>query len=114
MLLFLAAFSRVDLANLTWVGAVWSREVDSWSIQSYRLLAGSLLVLVFYDFLWVFANFDYMVFAVHEDPKVSLHRFCFVMSFFGFTMKVLIFIMMVKNFINFKNQQLNNLLQGSS
>jgi len=100
------------LANLTWIGGVWSREIAGWSIQSYRYLSGSLLILILYDFLWVFANFDYMVFVTTEDPKVLLHRFCFVMGFFGFAMKVLIFILMVKNYINFRNQQINRMIQG--
>lgn len=110
VLAVLTSFARPDLANLSWAGAAWSREISGWTMQNYRYAGLSLVVLVLYDFLWVFANFEYMVFDVHQDPMVNLHRFSFIMGFFNFVLKILIFIIMAKSYILIKAQETSSLL----
>ncbi|OMJ94327.1 hypothetical protein SteCoe_2527 [Stentor coeruleus] len=110
ILAVLTSFARPDLANLSWAGASWSREISGWTMQNYRYAGLSLVVLVLYDFFWVFANFEYMVFDVHQDPLVNLHRFSFVMGFFNFVLKILIFIVMAKSYILIKAQETSSLL----
>lgn len=104
------SFARPDLANLTWAGGVWSRELSGWSVASYRYAGISIVLLVLYDFLWVFANFEYLVFDIHQDPQINLHRFSFVTGFFNFVLKILLFIVMVKSYITLKSQENTNLL----
>jgi hypothetical protein len=104
------SFARPDLANLTWAGGAWSRELSGWSVLSYRYAGISIVLLVLYDFLWVFANFEYLVFDIHQDPQINLHRFSFVTGFFNFVLKILLFIVMVKSYITLKAQENTNLL----
>jgi hypothetical protein len=104
------SFTRPDLANLTWAGVVWSREIGGWPLQHYRFAGGTLLLLIFYDFVWVFTNFQYLVFAVHEDVRINLHRFAFVTGFFNFILKMLLFIVMVKSYISAKDREAQKML----
>jgi membrane protein insertase Oxa1/YidC/SpoIIIJ len=112
LLAVFTSFTRPDLANLTWAGVVWSRQVGGWPLNHYRFAGGSLLLLVFYDFFWLFANFDYLVFAIHDDPRVNLHRFAFAMGFFNFILKILLFIVMVKSYINAKEKESQKMLSS--
>lgn len=105
ILAVLTSFTRPDLANLTWAGAIWSRELGGWTILHYRIAGGTLLALFIYDFFWVFANFEYLVFALHDDPRVNLYRFSFIMGFFNFILKALLFIIMVKSYISARDKE---------
>ena len=51
LLAVFTSFGRPDLANLSWAGAAWSREITGWSINNYRYAWGSLIVLIIYDFI---------------------------------------------------------------
>lgn len=108
----LTSLSRPDLVNLTWIGAVWLREILGWTIMTYRYAVGFLLILVLYDFVWVFANFEYLVFSVHQNQLENLHRFCFLTGFFGFILKGVMVIVMIKNFIKFKEQDIMRLFNS--
>ena len=112
LLAIFTSFTRPDLANLSWAGAIWSREISGWSIYHYRFAVGALLVLIFYDFIWVFANFDYLVFSINQDASVNLHRFSFIMGFFNFILKILLFIIMVKSYITAKAQEAQSMLSS--
>lgn len=98
----ISTLKRPDLSNLTWASLFWSKELSCWTIQTYRYSIGFLFLLVLYDFIWVIANFDYLVFSIHQDPEINLHRFCFLTGLFGLILKVPILIVIIKNFIIFK------------
>jgi hypothetical protein len=110
LLAVFTSFTRPDLANLTWAGLVWSREIGGWPLQHYRVAGGTLLILFVYDLIWVFGNFQYLVFEMHDDPRVNLHRFAFVMGFFNFILKILLFIVMVKSYISARDREAQKML----
>ncbi|OMJ68048.1 hypothetical protein SteCoe_34618 [Stentor coeruleus] len=110
LLAVFTSFTRPDLANLTWAGAIWSRELGGWTLFQYRVAGGTLLALFIYDFLWVFGDLEYLVFALHEDPRVNLYRFSFIMGFFNFILKALLFIIMVKSYISARDKENQKIL----
>jgi hypothetical protein len=105
-LALMASMKRPDLASLTWAGLFWARQICGWTIQTYRYAVGGLIFLIFMDFLWVFVNFQYLVFSVHQDPLENLHRFCFLISFFNLILKVILSVLIVKNYIKFKEMDI--------
>lgn len=99
LLAIFASFDKPDLGNVSWACWALVGESKGWTTSRYRLAIISLGILLMLDLVWIFADTELLVFEIHSDPTINTKRFSFIMGFFNFVIKILMFPVSVRCYL---------------
>ncbi|CAG9315054.1 unnamed protein product [Blepharisma stoltei] len=106
------SFDKPDFGNVTWACWAFMGLVKGWDTKRYRLGLIMLAIMILFDVLWIACDSEFLVFEMHSDPAINAKRFSFVMGFFDFVLKVLMFPVLVRCYMKSKEADAEALLNS--